>query len=125
MVRAAQSEECQKLSGRQEFADFLKISVDTLEARARLVDPRLFGITVNGRWEGFSAQAADWDRVARFEKDRHPEMRKLSPWQRCCPFYRPAEPPSVAEIHGRVSKTPSRGNVTGKQPESDPNTTGT
>lgn len=83
-----------KLVGRKMFAEFLLVSVDTLERRAVLVDPRHFGVSVNGQWEGWEDQARAWDEVASREARRHPEARRISPW-------RPPEAPGLGAIRGR------------------------
>ena len=87
-------EKSEKLVGRQAFADYLKISLDTLDRRAQIVDPVHFGIQTRGPWEGWEDQARAWDEVASQEARRHPERRRLTPW-------RPPEAPGVAGIVGR------------------------
>lgn len=86
-----------KLVGRKQFAEYLQLSVDTLERRAQLVDPREFGVQVNGQWEGWEDQARAWDQEAAAEARRLPEARRLHPRVP----RRPPEPPGVASVVGR------------------------
>ena len=77
------------LQGRDEVAAFLGWSVDTLLRLANKYPPG--GAKINGRWNWTQAGALQWRDFVATQETRHPEARR----------YRPAEPPTVADIIGR------------------------